>query len=338
MSSFLGKLTLVVCLAFFCFNQNLCAQENEEDFASLLDEILTFDSLLIAELEGDSTLLASLLEAIDGATPKSITSFRFGYHSEVLNAGRNFGINQYGFNGGVSYYHKSGLFADIAGLWSSDLSPKYYTTILGVGYMDEVGKSDWNYTFGYERYLYNESSDEIGYSYFNRNSTNASLYYSPEKLSIGSDYTLQFGEEMAHRVTLMASYNVVERPLFMFDKVILAPGFTGIAGNTTVLQPALQGAELLSKVVDYVGGYQNFRRLKANRPEFLASIANSFRNEEASVFGIMNYSFYVPLIISYKKASMMLSYNLNLPVALSGENIETTPNNNFSATLLYVLF
>ena len=338
MSSVLGKFAILATTAIFCFSQNLHAQESEEEFESLLGEILAFDSLLIAELEGDSTLLASLLEAINDASPKSITSFRFGYHSEVLNAGRNFGINQFGFNGGVSYYHKSGLFADIAGFWSSDLSPKYYTTILGFGFMDDVGKSDWNYTFGYERYIYTESEGDLAYTYANQNSLSSSIYYSPDQFSVGTDYTLQFGDETAHRVAIMASYNILDRPLLIFDKVIISPGFTGIAGNSTVLQPALQGAELLAKVVDYVGGHQNFRRLKANRPEFLASIADSFRNEEASVFGIMNYSFYLPLILSYKKATVMLSYNLNLPVALPGEDIDTTPNNSFSATMLYSLF
>ena len=51
---------------------------------------------------------------------------RLSYNSNVLSAGRTLGIENFGLAPGLSYYHKSGLYADVSGYWSKDFDPSYY--------------------------------------------------------------------------------------------------------------------------------------------------------------------------------------------------------------------
>src|SRR5688572_31714787 len=87
-----------------------------QDDTSLLSDVetdLTFeDSLSIFSLI-DSLLQQGDLEA-------SQLAVRLSYNSNVLSTGRTLGINNFGLAPGVSYYHKSGLYADLSGYWSKD--------------------------------------------------------------------------------------------------------------------------------------------------------------------------------------------------------------------------
>ncbi len=84
-----------------------------EDYDSLLDAYLTFDSLLLADMESDTLSLLDLIDSLIALDFSVNTlSFRAGYTSSILNAGRDYGFKQYGFSSGISYYHKSGVYVD----------------------------------------------------------------------------------------------------------------------------------------------------------------------------------------------------------------------------------
>ena len=103
----------------------------------LLDEdidfsILSEDSLLLDEL--DSLSIFALLDSIlNSDYRQSQLALRIGFTSDVVNAGRDLGANQQGLTPGVSYYHKSGLFASAIGYWNSQFDPKYNLTVLSAG-------------------------------------------------------------------------------------------------------------------------------------------------------------------------------------------------------------
>jgi hypothetical protein len=61
----------------------------------------------------------------------------------------------------------------------------------------------------------------------------------------------------------------------------------------------------------------------------------TIEEERNNVFGLMNYSFSAPFHFYIDRFSLLLYYNLNVPVALPGESIEVNPNSYFGCTLMY---
>jgi len=124
------------------------AQESEEEMDSLMNFYLRSDSILLDELERMAANSVSILDLIDSLLAfdpnYSQLSVRFGYTSRILNAGRDLGINQYGFSGALAYYHKSGVFGEVSGYWNSDVSPKFNPVITSLGYLGSI-KSKFSY-------------------------------------------------------------------------------------------------------------------------------------------------------------------------------------------------
>src|SRR5688572_708531 len=79
--------------------------QNAASFLSDQDSLLTYeDSLSIF------SLIDSLLQLENESG--SILSLRLGYNSNVLSTGRTLGIENFGLAPGISYYHRTGLYAD----------------------------------------------------------------------------------------------------------------------------------------------------------------------------------------------------------------------------------
>ena len=170
------------------------AQEDSIDYAAELAKL---------ELELDSIGIFSLFDsvlALDFKPPSEMNA-RFGYNSSVINAGRDFGIDQHGLTPGLSFYHRSGFFADATGFWNSEADPKYNLTMVSAGYLGNFSPK-WSYSAGYERWIYNKNTtDSISVSYSFENSLSASASYDVTKwLTTGVDYSYLFGEETAHRI------------------------------------------------------------------------------------------------------------------------------------------
>jgi hypothetical protein len=262
---------------------------------------------------------------------------RAGYTSNITNAGRNFGIQQYGLNAGIAFYHKSGLFADVSGYYNSDQDPKYNTTITSVGYMGLFGPK-WNYFISYDHFFYSEPQQEVDYilDYPLKNSLNASTNFLFSNINVGVDYTFMFGEETAHRTRLNLSYYLSFKNVGFIDRINFNPNLAMLAGNANVTSLVFSqeiakenSRELIEKI-----GWQQFRYLYNNDRELLKTLLSE--EHSANVFGIMNYSIFVPVSFNINKTTLLLNYSLNFPVALPGEtDFDTTPNSYFSATLLF---
>ena len=59
--------------------------------------------------------------------------------------------------------------------------------------------------------------------------------------------------------------------------------------------------------------------------------------EEIDAFGLMNYYISLPVSFSTIKWGVLLSYNYNIPVELSGSEYDSEANGYFSATITYNL-
>jgi len=323
-------------LSCFTFPAPALAQELE-DYASLLADYAALDSLLLAELENDSSSLMSILEDIMNEDYlKSQLTLRLGYTSNITNAGRNYGIQQYGLNTGVSFYHKSGLFADVSGYYNSDQFPKYNTTIVSVGYMGLVGPK-WNYYLSYDHFFY-RAPQNVDYvvSYPLTNSVSASTNYLFNGFNTGLDYSYMFGDESAHRIRLNLSYYLSFKKIGFIDQININPNLSMLAGNANVTSIVFNqeiakenSHELIQKI-----GRQRFWYLYNNNRELLKFMLSE--EQTSNTFGIMNYSVFVPVSFNINKTTLLLNYSLNFPVALAGEEgLDTTPNSFFSATLLF---
>src|SRR5690349_13003138 len=161
-------------------------------FAQSADSLLTKAALSSQDTLTIFDLIDSLLMLEDEAS--SQLSLRLGYNSNVLEAGRTLGIENFGLAPALSYYHKSGVYADVTGYWSKDFQPKYYLTVASVGYMYDFNKY-FSVIAGYDRYFY---SDATYIPYQNTFSVAPLAEFKP--VSISLNYSYYFGDQSAHRV------------------------------------------------------------------------------------------------------------------------------------------
>ncbi|MBA4055437.1 MAG: hypothetical protein C0490_12045, partial [Marivirga sp.] len=272
------------------FSSATClAQEADSLVLSEVDDALTFeDSLSIFNL------IDSLLQY--GDIGGSQLAVRLSYNSNVLSAGRTLGIENFGLAPGLSYYHKSGFYADVSGFWSKDFDPSYYLTVASVGYMHSFSKY-FSFMAGYDRYFYNLRSEDEYIPYKNTLSVTPIIDLKPVLFSL--NYSFYFGDAYVHRIMPGMSVVLEKKKLFQIDRVAISPSFFMLMGNEILTELEWDGPSLRNKI-DY-GTW--FRIVE--------------RNE--NVFGVMNYAFSLPLTITHKGLSFSFTYTYNIPKALPGE-------------------
>ena len=228
----LAYIGLVLCW----FSTPGVAQDTEKDaYDSLLNDYLLFDSLLLSELEAGNSSIAGILDDIINENYiKSQLVVRAGYTSDIINAGRDYGISQYGLNAGVAFYHKSGLFADVSGYYNSSSEPNYNTTITTAGYMGNVF-TNLSYFVSYDHYFFHEADNPDYIQAFPlTNSFNASTTYYVKRFNFGIDYGFLFGEETAHRIRGNISATFDKRNWGFIDRFAVSPNLSILFGNASI--------------------------------------------------------------------------------------------------------
>jgi hypothetical protein len=339
------------------------AQSQSENLDSMMHEVLTQDSLMIEELlarsDGDTPGIFDLLDSLLAIQPvSSQLSLRLGYTSNITYAGRNFGINQHGLSVGAGYYHSSGLYTDISGYWNSDLEPRYNPTIATLGFLHSLTPK-WHYNISYDHYFFNQpaASDDFPDDYNPFPLTNAvalsSFYELWNFFSVGIDYSYMFGAKSAHRIRGDGTFTLDWSNVGFIDRLAIMPGFSLLLGDDDILYLNAAHPERYTDVArevrqimiaEYGALYiaQLWRQDKsAYRTLFEKTYAENeeafvdYTIESQSAFGLMNYSVSVPVYMYVGRFTLAVSYFLNIPVALPGEQIETTPNSYISTTLIY---
>lgn len=279
-----------VTLASSC----LKAQDADSLLATRNDSLLTFsDSLNIFNLI-DSLLLLEELE------DRSQLAVRIGYNSNVLSLGRTLGIEQFGLSPSVSFYHKSGLFADVTGFWSKDFEPSYYLTVVSAGYMHTFSKY-FAVTGNYDRYFYNTDIPDQYIDF--ENTVGVTPYFDYKFLSLRIDYSFYFGEQTAHRIMPALGLNLTKRNFLKIEKIMLAPVAYVLFGNETSIVTNTTTSELMEK----------------------------------EVFGVMNYAFSVPLYVRHKNWSLQVGYTYSIPKKLANELYVPPKSGYITAGLTYYI-
>jgi hypothetical protein len=287
---------------------------NAQDDTSLLSEVetdLTFeDSLSIFNL------IDSLLQ--QGDLDASQLAVRLSYNSNVLSTGRTLGINNFGLAPGVSYYHKSGLYADLSGYWSKDFDPSYYLTVVSLGYMRDFSKH-FSMMAGYDRYFYVVDGDNY-VPYKNTVSLTPVLEFKPLVLSV--TYSFYFGDAHVHRIMPSVGFTFQKKKMFGIDRIAISPTFFTLFGNEVFTE------------FEFVAPRTRLEGLKN-----LLEYKSWFKpvQKDINVFGVMNYAISVPLSINHKNWSFSFSYTYNVPKALNNEPLTISESSYLSGSLTYFI-
>ncbi len=305
----MGNIRLWIGTLIISVSSQTAAQDTDS-FLTKPDSLLTFsDSLSIFQL------IDSLL-TLDELNDYSQLAFRIGYNSNVLWAGRTLGIDQFGLAPGISYYHKSGLFADASFFWSKDFEPNYYLTILSAGYMHTFSRH-FSAMASYDRYFYNLEDEYISYN--NALTLSPLLEFYPVNIRV--DYTYYFGERSVHRIMPSIGVTLEKSKLFKIDKVSFMPSVFMLMGN-----------EMFSEII-----------FPTTRAEWVAAYIRVrqglpwYRIETRNVFGVMNYAIMLPLNVRHKQMNFSFSYTYNIPKALPGETLTLSESSFLSASLSWFI-
>ena len=292
----------LLLLPFLLFSQKSTAQAKVDSLDIEINRILAeLDTLALFDLLDSLLLLEN--------EPKSYAIVRTGYTSNIVSSGRLLGTDQFGLSQGISYYHKTGLFADVIGYWSKSYEPAYYLTRASLGYMNLIGKNI-TYLVNIDRYFFAPNEDEFFVP--PKYNASASIYFEKGYFGFNTDYTYYFGDFNAHRIFSGANAVIEFDKIWGLDKIRIIPGFNVLLGN---------------QVISLVQFYPNLR--DRNLPLYTV--------QEKNVFGLMNWSLNFPVSLRKGRANLFLAYIYNIPVALPGEELALGSNCYLNGSLSFII-
>ena len=268
------------------------------------------DSLAIFNLI-DSLLLSE--EKLDHQL-----SFRLGYNSNILAAGRTMGFENFGLAPSLSYFSSFGLFADVTGYWSNDIVPEYYLSTLSLGYM-HVFNPYFSIMAGYDRYFYR--FDENSYIPY-RNSFSVTPSFDYKILSLNINYLFYSGDKNAHRILPALGITLQKRNWKGIKRIAFLPSISMLYGDEKFYLTEYQEPKTIREALQNIQKYGS---------------RFSIVEKEIHEFGIMNVAFNLPLSITFKKWNFMFSYAYHIPKALPSESLVLSESSFFSANLSYTI-
>ena len=336
------------------YAEQLAALEAEMDFLSIFSLI---ESVLATEAAPGSELLLHL-----------------GFTSSVTSAGRDYDLDQRGIAPGVAFYHKSGLFSDITGYWNSDIEPNYNPTVWSSGYLGDLGPR-WSYSFDYERWFFNPKDSAanplknsfgasinydlkivnlgIDYSFlFGDESAHRILGSLGKTVDLGKWWIFDRISLYPSAIILFGNNNITQLRITQAQLTDRQRTQTERLITLNNLSPNQRN----SLIASIQSAFENGRITRERRNEFLQLLATAqsltegdvqdlqtlleqgFEEtffEEGNAFGLMNYSFSLPLTASINHFSIILNYSYSIPVSLPGEFFEVDPIGYFGASLSY---
>src|SRR6478609_8237591 len=285
---------------------------NADSLLAQVDSLFTSaDSLSIFQM------IDSLLQTAS-IGPSSQLAIRLGYNSNVASEGRTLGISKFGLSPGMSFYHKSGLYADASVYWSKEYDPDFYLAVLTAGYLWPVTRR-WSLVAEYNRFQYINPSNSESIPY--KNNAGVSNFIELKPLTFRLDYFLYFGEKTGHRIMPGVFVNLEKRNWHKINRILLYPSINVMFGTERVVQQVPNAQTYLGVLLLIRKGLPLFTEV------------------HKTVFGVMNYSFSLPLSITLKKWNFLMAYTYNIPIALPGEDLGLTQSGYASASITrYITF
>lgn len=357
-------------LGVFCplFSQTQTSEEAGLTYAEQLE-------LLDRELDslGIFNLLDSLVFN-DQLSVKNELNVRASFTNSVTSAGRDYDIDQSGISLGLAYYHKSGFFGDFAGYWNSGVTPNYNPTVITLGYLDTKKNWNYSFDYEnwiynpedtLENGLTNSISGSLNYSYknaffgldysylFGKENAHRIIGNTGLNIDLGSfwkfkyvnlfpTFNILYGNSELTTLRITRQQLSTER-LGQLEFIVRASELTDeerVRWNRRVIRLESNGditSVQAANFLRWINGDITLTKEQLN--ELKELIETGIReNEEffqSESFGLLNYSFNLPISFSTNKFSILLSYTYNIPVKLPGEFFEIDPSGFFAFSVIY---
>lgn len=266
-------------------------------YADSLAIFRLIDSLMTMEQEGASSL-----------------SLRLGYNSNILDAGRTLGISQFGLSPGITYYHKSGLYADVTAYWSRDFEPNLYLTTMSVGYLYMISERI-SVLGSFDHFFYNYE-DDYYVPYSNSASVSGMVDFKP--VSFRLDYSLYFGDAMANRIMPGVNANLRKTDFLGFDRITFYHSVYILLGDQRITEIEIVRRTSLEDILKFGDRF-------------------GYRITERTVFGIMNYAFSAPLNLTVGNWLFNITYTYNIPRPVADEPLALENSGYLSASVVFNL-
>ena len=329
------------------------------------DTLSLQEQIALLESEMDSLMIYNLISSIlKEDKVYSEFSARLSYNSSITSAGRTYSLDQHGLAPGVSFYHKSGAFADVSGFWGSSFDPKYSLTVGTLGYLKLIG-TKWSVSGNYERWFYNYETSSSA------NSLGSTVSYSSKYLYGSLDYSFLFGNKTSNRVIATTSGNYKSKKLWVFNSVSLRPTVSAVYGNQYITLLFSESDKTASERLRYIHENLDQRELRdyasaiitqedRNRIEMILRDRQTERREKAArilaiylsydeirnyiddalsttvnSYGLMNVSLSLPVQFRIKNLTFTTSYTYNIPIRLPGETGTLDPVGYFGLSVSY---
>lgn len=222
----------------------------------------------------------------------------FSFDESVFFAGRDFDVNQFGFTPSISYMRGQNFFVSLGSAYFSELDPKWDFVSISSGYSLFLDQNEkLSLTGIYSRIFFADNTAELNP---NRLSASLALYKNSLRLRGSAGYL--FGGSTAFYSTLSSSYEISifenERREMSFN-----PQLSFLMSEQTISE----------------------------------QIASGFFNTqimEREVFDLINTQISLPIQLDSGNWDFQLSYNINLPKALTNES-NLNPSGYFSFLIGY---
>jgi hypothetical protein len=290
----------------------LRAQQTDSALLHSDPYIAELDSLLNQPGSSDFLMLMDSLINLPVPTIKSQLITRIGYNSNVVAASRTLGFNQFGMAPGISYYHKSGLYADATGYWSKEYEPNYYLTVGSFGYLNSP-TTWWSFMTEYSRYMYSQLSENEYIAY--KNNVGVSNFFDVGLFTFRLDYQFYFGDKTAHRINPSIMLNLHRKNLGIIDRIAFYPAFSTLIGSEQITETFPYARTLIGILY----------RVRNNLPLYY--------EQTTTRFGVLNYSLIAPIAITINQWTFIASYTYNIPKSLPGETINLIDSGYLSASI-----
>ena len=288
---------------------------------SLLLALLGSRALAVC-LPADSTRL-SLPDTSAGTTAE--INVRVNYTSRAVFSGRDFGVHEWMSTPSITYYAKSGFYADLSGYYLSESLPHYELTALSVGYLGIVS-SYFAVTGELSRTILSQKGQQNLLPY----SADASVTYTISPLlSATTDYNLLFGNATAHRLRLSVSAYAsrkITRSALGLKRVSLIPALTAILGTETsafnLYQPSTAVATGSTATATSRRLLRIQQRLQARKN---GTTASPLADTSSDKFGLMAVDLSVPIRITFTSFRIGLTNHVVRPFKIyADEELSTS--------------
>ncbi len=289
----------IIIIFFLGINTFIHAQTASEKHISMSDSEM--DNLI------DSLLMDK---------PTSELNIGIGFQNRTLFAGRDLGIKQWNSVINASYYHWSGLYADVSGFLYGKSDPKLQMTAISLGYMKDLTE-DLSISADIGKMI--ETNPDPNFPNQLSNWTSLSLSYSINKFMPNADYTLMFGNETAKRLRLGISYYQSFKEVGFLDRISLSPRITTIFGNQDITYAQYWAGGSLYTADSTTTTIRNPFNQKLTK---LGKRLQALQNSTQSYFGLMAVDLAMGISAIKNNFRLTLTPHLVKPVRLYvGEDI-----------------